>query len=154
MIQVQTKFEARQEQLLKAVERAKAGSLSSAAFLVRAKAIDSVKHSKTIRGYFWRKNRDGVPVLRTYYEPSPPGQPILAHRKGVGFFRAGIKYAVDKPKGDAVIGFLHSRFQEMAATHEHGLSWNGVQYDKRPTMAPALAATVDKFHSDWEASIS
>ena len=157
MIGAQTKFEKDYERLLTAIDRAKAGSLSSSAYLVRDTAIKSVKHSKRIRGYFYsfpKGDRSAKPKLKVYYEPAPAGQPILAHRRGVGFFRAGLKYDVDKGKDEAVVGWLHSRFSGIMATHEHGETWRGTQYDKRPTMAPALAANVEKFHRDWQSSIN
>lgn len=150
MIGAQTKFEARLERLEKAAERAKQGSLSSAAYLVRESAIDSIRISKRVRGYFWKTNKRGKRVLATYYEPSSPGQPIIGHRKGKGFFRRGIKYAVDRQREDAVVGFTHTQFETIMSIHEHGT--NG--YDQRPTMRPALEANVDKFHRDWKASIS
>jgi len=150
VIAVQTKFEKRLERLEKAAERAKQGSLSSAAFLVRDAAVESIRITKAIRGYFWKTNKKGKRVRATYYEPAPVGQPILGHRKGKGFFRRGIKYAVDKQKQDAVIGFAHSQFETIMALHEHGTEG----YDRRPTMQPALEKSVDKFHRDWAASIS
>jgi predicted transcriptional regulator len=153
-IKVQTKFEKRLDRLAKAAERAKQGSLSSAAFLVREAAIDSIRISKRIRGYFYKTNKKGEKVRATYYEPSPPGQPILGHRKGKGFFRRGIKYSVDRQKQDAMVGFSHDVFAETMSIHEHGLSLDGKPYDKRPTMQPALEKSVDKFHRDWRASIS
>lgn len=153
MIAAQTKLEARLERLEKAVERAKQGSLSSAAYLIRESAIDSIKISKRIRGYFWKTNKQGKRVRATYYEPAPAGQPIIGHRKGKWFFRRGIQYAVDRQKEDAVIGFTHSQFETIMSIHEYGLTENGVQYDQRPTMHPALEANVDKFHSNWKASI-
>jgi hypothetical protein len=154
MIATQTKFERDEARLLKAIQRAKEGSLSSAAFLVRNTAIKSIRRSKRVRGYFYKRTRSGKVVLATYYEPAPPGQPILAHRKGVGFFRAGIKYAVDKPKEDAVVGWSYGRFQTSMQIHEHGGTEGGTQYDARPTMAPALEANVEKFHRDWKASVA
>jgi hypothetical protein len=157
VIGAQVRFERDYERLLTAIDRAKAGSLSSSAFIVRDTAIKSVKHSKRIRGYFYsfpKGDRSGKPKLKVYYEPAPAGQPILAHRRGVGFFRAGLKYDVDKAKDEAVVGWLHSRFNTIMATHEHGETWQGTQYDKRPTMAPALAANVEKFHRDWQSSIN
>jgi hypothetical protein len=150
MISAQTKFEARLERLQKAAERAKQGSISSAAYLVRESAIASIKISKAIRGYFWKTNKAGKRVLATYFEPAPPGQPILGHRKGQGFFRRGIQYSVDRQAEDAVVGFTHSQFGTIMSLHEHGAEG----YDKRPTMQPALEQNVDKFHRDWKASIS
>ena len=154
MIAAQTRFEKRLERLEKAAERAKQGSLSSAAFLVRDAAIQSIKISKRVRGYFWKTNKKGERVRATYYEPAPPGQPIIGHRKGKGFFRRGIKYAVDRQAQDAVVGFSHDIFAETMSIHEHGLPLDGKPYDKRPTMQPALERNVDKFHRDWKASIS
>jgi len=153
VIGTQTKFEKDYERLLTAIDRAKAGSLSSSAYLVRETAIKSVKHSRRIRGYFYRQSKSGEPKRVTYYEPSPAGQPILAHRRGLGFFRAGMKYDVDKSKDEAIVGWLHSRFNTIMATHEHGETWRGTQYDKRPTMAPALEVNVERFHRDWQSSI-
>jgi hypothetical protein len=149
MIGAQTKFEARLERLQKAAERAKEGSLSSAAYLVRETAIESIKISKRVRGYFWKTNKRGKRVLATYYEPAPVGQPILGHRKGKGFFRRGIQYAVDRQKEDAVVGFTHAYFETTMHPHEHGTEG----FDQRPTMHPALEANIDKFHSNWRASI-
>lgn len=154
MIAAQVKFEKRLERLEKAAERAKQGSLSSAAFLVRDAAIQSIKISKKVRGYFWKTNKKGKRVLATYYEPSPPGQPIIGHRKGKGFFRRGIRYNVDRQAEDATIGFAHSQFETTMSIHEHGLPLDGKPYDKRPTMQPALERNVDKFHRNWKASIS
>jgi hypothetical protein len=153
VIGANVKIEPDHARLLAATERAKAGSLSSAAYLVRDTAIKSVRHSKRVRGYFYRKDKDGKTKRVTYYEPAPAGQPILAHRRGVGFFRAGLKYDVDKPNNEAVIGWLHSRFNKLMATHEHGETWKGTKYDERPTMAPALEANVEKFHRSWQSSI-
>jgi len=153
MIDAQVKFERQERKLLEAVDRAKAGSLSSTAFVVRETAIRSIKQSKAIRGYFRKKNRRGKVVLATYYEPAPAGQPPLAHRRGLGFFRAGVKYAVDQRKDDAVVGWAHSKVKGMFRTHEHGGTFRGAQYDKRPTMAPALQASIDKFHRDWQSSV-
>lgn len=154
MIATQTKFERDEARLLKAIQRAKEGSLSSAAYLVRQTAIKSIRHSKQVRGYFRKRNKKGKVVLATYYEPAPPGQPILAHRKGVGFFRAGIRYAVDKPKEDAVAGWSYGRFRTSMKIHEEGGTEGGAQYDARPAMAPALAANVEKFHRDWRGSVA
>jgi len=153
MIAVQTKFEKEQRRLLESIDRAKAGSLSSMAFLVRDTAIKSVRHSKRVRGYFYRRDRQGKPKLVTYYEPAQPGQPFLAHRRGVGYFRAGLKYAVDKATDEAVVGWSYARFKTIMATHEHGGTHRGAEYDKRPTMAPALQANLEKFHRDWQSSI-
>lgn len=154
MIDVEVKFnEKQQKRIDDAIERAKAGSLSSAAYLVRETSIALIKTSKKLRGRFWKKTRSGKRVLAKYYEPSPPGKPVLAHRKGKWFFRRGIRYVVDKQREDAEIGFTYSQFEEIMSVHEHGGTEDGRSYPERPVVQPALERNIERFHRDWRSSI-
>ena len=122
------------DRLLKAVERAKQGSLSSMAYIVQQDAKQSIKQ---------RKDKDTA---------SEPGMP--PHQHTPGFFKRGIRYSVDKQREDAVIGFLFSRVGRIAETHEKGLIEDRRRYPERPTMGPALERNVDHFASDWRGKVA
>ena len=132
MIRAEIKFTDNQIQRIEqAVERAKRGNISAAAYLLMMKAKSSIKGAAGDQA-------------------SAPGTPPHAH---VGWFRGAVRYKFDKERGSALIGFIHSRVELVASTHEHGLKEEGRQYPQRATMEPALRAVVKNFHERWRASI-
>jgi hypothetical protein len=132
MIRAEVKITENQMQRIEqAVERAKRGNLSAAAFLLMMGAKKSIK---------------GAPKKRA----SRPGSPPHAH---VGWFRGAVRYALDRENDEALIGFIHSRVGTVAATHEHGLREERRSYPKRATMEPALRAVLSRFHERWRASV-
>lgn len=83
--------------------------------------------------------------------PSQPGKPPHTH-EGV-YFRRALRYDVNKQKQDAVIGFQHSTVGISAAVHEHGEKRGRVQYPERPTIGPALVASIGRIAGQWQGSI-
>jgi len=140
------KFSAKQQERINAaIERAKEGSLSSAAYVIR---MDAVKSSR------YRKDRE---------KAAEEGSPPYRHQHSKGFFRAGIRYAVDRHRADAIIGWIHSVAGKMMATHEEGkrervVTKKGKQrfwadFPERPVMRPALARNIDRFARDWRGAV-
>jgi len=119
------------DRVTRAIERAKQGNLRSQAYLLMRDAKDSIRRA--------RKRK-----------PAPVGQPAYQHVAG---WKAAIAYAMEQKGNDAVIGFRASYVDQTAAVHEHGLTEEGRQYPKRPTMGPALERNVDRFHRSWRNSI-
>lgn len=122
-----------QQKLGKAIERAKAGSLSSMAYIVRKEIVGSIKQ---------RKDKD---------KASPAGTPPYQHKPG--FLKGAARYAVDKTREDAVIGFMFSRVGRTMKTHEKGLREGRRSYPERRTVEPALERSVVHFAPDWRSSV-
>jgi hypothetical protein len=132
VIRAEVKFTDNQlQRIAQATERAKRGNLSAAAYLLMMKAKESIRGASKKRA-------------------SAPGTPPHAH---VGWFRGAVRYKFDKERGSALIGFIHSRVELVASTHEHGLKEDGRQYPQRATMEPALRAVVKNFHERWRNSV-
>lgn len=133
LIGVEAKFSKKEEaSLLRAVDRANDRSLSSAAFIVRKIA------AKGIKG---RKNKDIA---------SPVGTPPFTHG---GFIRRALRYHVDRPRDEALVGFQYSVIGDVAHTHEFGAVEEGRQYPERPTVRPALEAGLGLIAGQWQGSI-
>ena len=131
LLGVETKFEDKSKDVIKAVEKAAFENFRHAAASIRKDAIKSIRH---------RKDRSKV---------SPAGEPPTQHR--AGFFKRAIFF--DSNEEGAVIGFVASRVDQIAATHEHGLTEEGRDYPERPTMGPALERAVVRMNRDWRMSI-
>lgn len=131
MIAVKTKFTDNSKRVLAAKDRGAYKSFSHAAASIRKDAAASVLKRKDKR------------------KASQAGTPPFTHG---GLARKAIWF--DATKEGAIIGFRKSVIGMVAATHEHGLTEEGRDYPARPTMAPALERNIERFHRDWQHSIS
>ena len=81
---------------------------------------------------------------------SPPGQPPHTHTKRL---HRAIKYAVQKQRKSVVIGPDVESFGTAGKAHEHGGSYRGEHYPKRPFMLPALEAARERLPKFWAGSV-
>jgi hypothetical protein len=98
-----------------ASDRSTITSLAKVGFEVRKEIVASIERSN---------------------DPSRPGEPIHTRR---GLARRAVRYAVDKPSQNVVIGPGFSVVGTSIEPHEHGGPYKGTMYPARPTAAPALA---------------
>lgn len=84
-------------------------------------------------------------------EASPAGQPPHTHTGA--HFRRALRFAVDKQKQTAVVGFLHSMIGDVGAVHEFGESRGKETFPERPTLGPALDANASRLGGEWAGSI-
>lgn len=131
MIAAQTKFTDTSKKVLAAKDKGAYNTFAHAAASIRRDATASIKKRKHKR------------------KASPPGAPPFTH---AGFIRKAIFF--DATKEEAIVGFRKSIIGLVAATHEHGLTEEGRKYPARPTMLPALERNIERFHRDWQHSIS
>jgi len=88
--------------------------------------------------------------IRKRKKPSAAGRPPHTKR---GQLRRGIRFAVDRSAGSAVIGPSVKAVGTSGAAHEFGGRYKGEQFDRRPFMGPALEKTADRLPKFWQASI-
>lgn len=103
-----------------ASDKATITSLSKVGFEVRKEIVSSIERSD---------------------QPSEPGKPIHTRR---GLARRAVRYAVDKPNQNVVIGPRFSAVGRSIEPHEHGGPYKGTMYPARPTAAPALERVAPK----------
>lgn len=84
-------------------------------------------------------------------QPSSAGSPPHTHRRV--FYRRALAFHVDKQKQEALIGFRHSVIGDVGAVHEFGNERGGVRYPERPTLGPALEASLGRIAGQWKASL-
>jgi hypothetical protein len=101
---------------------------------VRKASDDSSLESLSRIGFEVRK--EIVESIESSASPSRPGDPIHTRR---GLARRAMRYAVDKPNQNVVIGPRFSAVGRSIEPHEHGGPYKGVNYPARPTAEPALA---------------
>ncbi len=82
---------------------------------------------------------------------STRGQSPHTHR-GM-FFKRAIRFAINKQKQEALVGFQHSIIGEVGALHEFGESRGKVSFPKRPTMEPALEQSAPRMGNHWQGTI-
>ena len=131
MIAVNVKVTDTSKKVIAAKDKGAYRSFSHAAASIRRDAADSILKRKDKR------------------KASPPGTPPLTHAE---FAKKAIWF--EATKEGAVVGFRKSIIGLVGAIHEHGLTEEGRQYPPRPTMAPALERNIERFHRDWQHSIS
>lgn len=129
-LRIQFKIESlRLREVERQAERGSSASLSRAAFLVMAAAKSQ---------------------LQTGRRPSPPGRPPRTKR---GQLRRAIRYAVDRRRGEAVIGPAYDMVGTVGAAHEFGGKYRRNVYPERPFMGPALNAVIDQIPRQFRGSI-
>jgi phage gpG-like protein len=138
------------DRVAKAAERAAFKNFAHGAATVRKEVIDEIKITKEIVGYITRTGKDGKRRRVKIFRPSPVGTPVHSHRNK-GFVRRGIKF--DATKIDAVIGFAGSVYGDVMRVHEFGGQREGVTFEARPTMFPALEKSAPRFAESWRGSI-
>ncbi len=131
MFGIQTRITATPKRVDKAVKKGAFSSFSHAAASIRKSARKSIIRSD---------------------KPGPPGGPVRSKRgRGGGLAKRAILFNADRD--GAVIGFAASRIDQAMEAHEHGKSRGGVEFPKRPTMAPALERNLARFHREWKGAI-
>ena len=156
MITVAAKAQPDTKAVAQQAQRTSFKSIQHAANSIRKTAIQSIKYTDEVIGYIHVTNRKGAKRLVKYYKPSPAGSTVHGHKKG-GYFRKAIQYSL-QPGGvftppDATIGFSHGVVGEGLRIHEHGGTKDGVGYPKRPIMAPALEANLDRFAKSFSGQL-
>jgi hypothetical protein len=134
----------------KATKSASFKNMKHAAASIRKTAVASIQMDKTPIGTIRVRNKRGQWVTKKRYRPSPVGTPPRGH-KSIMFFRRGIKF--EATESSAIIGPAQSETGDVMAIQEHGLMSRGAQYDKRPTMFPAMEENLSRLHSDWGGAI-
>lgn len=155
MISVTAKAQPNTKAVAEHVQKRAFTSIQHASNGVRKTALESIQYVDTVIGYL-HVYRKGKKERVKYYKPSPPGSTVHGHKKG-GYFRKAIQYSL-QPGGllsppDSTIGFSHSVVGEGLRIHEHGGTRNGKAYPKRPVMAPALEANVDRFAKSFSGQL-
>lgn len=125
---MEAKIQLRLERIQKAVQRAKAGSITAAAYVVATIAKGKIKTSQ---------------------EKSQPGDPPATRR---GLLRRAIRYAATQDKDLAVIGPAFPVVGTAGRAHEFGGRYKGSQYPERPFMRPALEESLDQFAGAFRGS--
>ena len=97
--------------------------------------------------------KDAVASIEPSDDPSPPGEP--PHTRGKGKRRRvlprAIRFAI--ADGTAVIGPRASMIGQAAEPHEHGGTYRGQAFPRRPTMLPALQRAAPRIGSRWAGTI-
>lgn len=132
------------ERLEKEAGRSAYRNFFHAAASVRKSAQQSIDNAPPASTERRRRRRRGPRRLT----PSRAGTPIHTRR---GQARRAIVFAADE-KG-AVIGPRYSVMGKAFAAHEFGLKYMGQDFPERPTMAPALEESLDRFADQWRGSI-
>lgn len=125
---LEAKIQLRLDRIRQAVDRAKAGSIRAAAYVV----------STTAKG-----------KIKTSAETSEPGQPPTTRR---GLLRRAVQYAVTQDKSLAVIGPAFSVVGTAGQAHEFGGRYKGQSFPARPFMRPALEESLDQFAGAFRGS--
>ena len=134
----------REERLLKALERARAGSLRSIGY-----SISQIAKAKIKRGTPTGKSRG----RRRELHPSRPGDPPHTRR---GRLRFAIRYALAPDKQSVVIGPMASIVGDVARAHEFGGRYGktkAASYPKRPFMGPSLQDSLPRIGPHFEGSV-
>jgi len=97
--------------------------------------------------------KDAVASIKTSDEPSPPGEP--PHTRGKGKRRRVLPRAIrfEITDGAAVIGPRASIAGQAGEPHEHGGTYRGQAFPRRPTMLPALQRAAPRIGSRWAGTI-
>jgi hypothetical protein len=82
----------------------------------------------------------------TKRKPGQPGGPPNS-RGGAGSMKSAIAYAL--ASGVVVIGYRFSVIGTVGAVHEFGQNYKGQQFDKRPTLGPALERAIPRIPEGW-----
>lgn len=112
--ETEARVQMRLQRLVRAMERARAGSLHAVGYLVATIAKGKIQRSR---------------------KASPAGQPPATRR---GLIRRAIRYQVAEDRRSVVIGPAYSMVGTAGAAHEFGGRYKGETYPKRPFMGPAL----------------
>ncbi len=89
--------------------------------------------------------------IRRSEKPSTPGKPPHTRK---GQMKRAIVYAVEKERGDVVVGPDYAVVGPAGMAHEHGGRFRGTKYEKRPFMGPALEKVKDRLPRKWAGSVS
>lgn len=135
MLKAETAYSTNAPRIVTAIQRAKEGSLRSAAFVIRDDAVRSIEYRK--------RN----------YPYSPPGTPPFSHNNPQ-WAKYAIRYFHDKKKDYAIVGWLLSKAGTIGHVHEFGGIEEGRKYPERPTIEPALQRGIEHFGDDWRGAIS
>jgi phage gpG-like protein len=128
-IETDVQIRMQEERLRKAVERARAGGLRAAAFLVSQAAKKKIIKSRTA---------------------SAPGKPPHSRR---GLMKFAIRYEVAKDNMSAVIGPIKSKAGTSGQAHEFGGSYRGAYFPARPFMGPALMETLPQLGPKFRGTV-
>lgn len=70
-----------------------------------------------------------------------------------GAIKNALAYAVDKQRRQAIIGTSAAILGPSGGAHEHGGTFRGRRYDKRPFMRPGLEKLAPRLNRFWADSI-
>ena len=132
MFRATTQIEDKSRNVKRAVDKGAFTNLGHAAASIRKSAAKSIKQ---------RKDKD---------KSSPVGTAPFTHG---GFIRRALRFDVNKQKQEALIGFRFSVIGLVGRTHEFGEVEDGRDYPERPTLAPALEASIGRIAGQWQGSI-
>jgi len=126
--------EFRQKRILDKVKAGNVRSIFSASNLIRRLAMASI---------LFRRNR---------LKSSPEGSPPFTH--GRRRLPKSILFAVNQAKNSSIIGVDSTKFGMAGGALEHGGTFMGEQFDKRPFMVPALEKVKPRLPRMWANSVS
>ena len=131
MIGMTAKIADETAKVIRAADEASYRNLGHAAASIRRRAKESIEISPT---------------------PSRPGHPPHSRR---GQLPASLWYHVqhEQQATTALVGPRASIVGESASAHEFGKTYRGMKFSRRPFMAPALYASLSRFHESWRGSI-
>ncbi len=132
MFKVSVTFKRNDKTVLKQADKANFKNLTHAAASIRKLAASSI--TRAPKG-----------------KHSQKGRPPHTHRGA--FFRRALRWYVEKQIEVALIGFAHSVIGEVGALHEFGESRGGIDFPKRPTLAPALKQAAPRLGDHWQGTI-
>ena len=112
--ETEARVQLRLQRIVRAMERARAGSLNAVGYLVSTLAKGKIRRGRTA---------------------SSPGQPPATRR---GLLRRAIRYQVADDRKSVVIGPAYSIVGTAGEAHEFGGRYKGDLFPKRPFMGPAL----------------
>lgn len=127
--QTEANIQLRLERIVKAIGRAKAGSLPSVGYLISTIAKQKIQRSK---------------------EPSQPGSPPTTRK---GLMRRAIRYAVAPDKQSVAIGPVASLVGQAGMAHEFGGKYRGSKYPARPFMGPSLDEALPQIGPAFRGSV-
>ena len=82
-------------------------------------------------------------------KPAPPGGMMRSPTKQI---RRSIAYAVNRAKGSFVVGPAYTGAGDIAAVHEFGRLFRGIQYPARPVSGPTFQKHKHKIPGFWRGS--
>lgn len=112
--ETEARVQMRLQRLVRAMQRARAGSLHAVGYLVSTIAKGKIQRSR---------------------KAAPAGSPVTTRR---GLMRRAIRYQVAEDKRSVVIGPVASMVGTAGQAHEFGGRYKGERYPQRPFMGPAL----------------